>query len=200
MSSDDGERFEPEDAQGWRNWLETHHGRSDGVWLVLRKKSAPVPNLGYVDAVRGGLSYGWIDSIQRRLDEDRSRLWMSPRKPGSWWSGINKRHVAELVERGLMRPAGQAAIDRALGDGTWTALDDVEAGVVPEDLAAAFAEHPGAAEQFAGFPRSARRGILEWIAQARRPATRAARVSESAELAARGERAHQWPPRSRRSG
>jgi uncharacterized protein YdeI (YjbR/CyaY-like superfamily) len=59
-------------------------------------------------------------------------------------------------------------------------------------FAAAFDERPGSAEAFAAFPPSTRRGILEWISNARRPQTRAARIAETADKAARGERANQW--------
>ncbi len=91
-----------------------------------------------------------------------------------------------------MRPTGIAAVERAKADGTWSMLDEVENLVVPDDLAAALAARPPAAATFAGFPRSVRRGILEWIVQAKRAETRARRVRETAELAARGERANQW--------
>jgi uncharacterized protein YdeI (YjbR/CyaY-like superfamily) len=81
----------------------------------------------------------------------------------------------------------------ARADGSWSKLDDVEDLVVPSDLAAAFVEHPGSADEWEAFPRSAKRGILEWIVQAKKPETRAKRVAETAELAARRERANQWP-------
>ena len=92
-----------------------------------------------------------------------------------------------------MAPAGLAAIERAKANGSWTLLDDVENLVVPEDLAAAFAANPPAAEHWAAFPRSARRVMLEWIVQARRPETRAARIAEIAAAAARNERAYPRP-------
>ena len=93
-----------------------------------------------------------------------------------------------------MAPAGQHAIDIAKENGTWSLLDDVENLIVPPDLAEAFGANPGAAEHWASFPRSVRRAILEWIVQAKRPETRARRITETAEKAARGERANQWRP------
>jgi len=85
-------------------------------------------------------------------------------------------------------------IDRAKADGTWTLLDDVEDLIVPDDLAAAFDANPGARGHWEQFPPSARRAILQWIVQARREATRAKRIAETARLAARGERANQSRP------
>jgi uncharacterized protein YdeI (YjbR/CyaY-like superfamily) len=91
-----------------------------------------------------------------------------------------------------MACAGRAVVEAARADGSWTLLDLVEDLVVPDDLAAALDAHPGARRQWEGFPPSARRGILEWIVQAKRDATRRQRVATTAELAARGERANQW--------
>lgn len=186
--------FEPESRADWRAWLDTHHARSRGVWLVLRKKAAPVPNLSVDDAVEEALCFGWIDSKPRKLDGTRSLLYFSPRKPGSGWSAVNKARIERMQRAGRMTPAGQARIDAALEDGSWTKLDAVETLEVPPDLGAALAALPGALDHWEGFARSVRRGILEWIAQARTPATREKRVRDTAHKAARGERANQWRP------
>ncbi len=87
-----------------------------------------------------------------------------------------------------MAPAGLAAIERAKANGSWTILDAAERLEVPEDLAAALATRPPAAANFAAFPPSARKMLLGWVAVARRPETRAARITEIAEAAARDER------------
>jgi uncharacterized protein YdeI (YjbR/CyaY-like superfamily) len=84
-------------------------------------------------------------------------------------------------------------IEQAKTYGTWDALNEVEAGIIPDDLQAAFAKFPGSAENFRAFPRSARRGILEWIFNAKRATTRAKRVKETASLAVENKRANQWP-------
>jgi uncharacterized protein YdeI (YjbR/CyaY-like superfamily) len=123
-------------------------------------------------------------------------LYFSPRKPRSGWSRPNKERVARLEAAGAMQPAGAAVVAQARADGSWTLLDEVEDLVVPDDLAAAFDAHLGSREQWDAFPPSARRGILEWIVQARKPETRAARVGETARLAAVGERANQWRPKT----
>jgi uncharacterized protein YdeI (YjbR/CyaY-like superfamily) len=117
------------------------------------------------------------------------------RKRASGWSRPNKVRIEALQREGLMTPVGQRVIDAAIADGSWKMLDDVEELLVPDDLAAPFDEVTGSREQWEAFPRSARRGILEWIVQAKRPATRAKRITTTAEQAGRGERANQWTPR-----
>lgn len=176
----------------WRAWLERHHARDEGVWLVTFKKATGEPRVEYGEAVEEALCFGWVDSKPNKLDERRSLLWFAPRRAGSGWSRPNKERVARLMAEGTMTPAGLAVADAAKADGSWSALDAVEALEVPDDLAAALAANGDAATHFDAFPRSARRGILEWISVAKRPETRAKRVEETARLAARNERANQW--------
>jgi len=176
----------------WRRWLEEHHATSRGVWLVTWKKDSGGPYLPYDDVVEEALAFGWVDSLPRKLDDRRSMLLVTPRKPASNWSRVNKERIERLTAAGLMAPAGQAVVDAARASGTWTALDDVENLVEPDDLRAALDADPEARRQWDAFPRSARRGILEWLLNAKTAPTRAKRVEEIARLAARGERANQW--------
>jgi uncharacterized protein YdeI (YjbR/CyaY-like superfamily) len=145
----------------------------------------------YDTAVIEALRYGWVDSVQRPLDEDRSMQWFAPRRARSGWARSNKLRIERLEREGRLEPAGRAAVETARANGSWTLFDEVDALTVPEDLAAELAARPGAREQWDAFPPSARRGILAWIVMAKRPATRERRVREAAEKAARGERANQ---------
>jgi uncharacterized protein YdeI (YjbR/CyaY-like superfamily) len=190
------ERQEPANLEQWAAWLSAHHPRDHGVWLVTWKKATGRQAFDYEQAVTEALRFGWVDSVARGLDGDRSMLWFAPRRPGSGWSRSNKVRIERLEAQGRLEPAGRAVVEAARADGSWALLDAVEDLVVPDDLAAAFDRHPGAREQWEQFPRSARRGILGWIVQAKRPATRVTRVEQTAALAARGERANQWRPRT----
>lgn len=182
----------PDTREAWRAWLAANYTRTEGVWLVLWKKASGRTPLAYDVLVEEALCFGWVDSKTNALDEHRSMLWIAPRKPKTGWSKPNKERVERAIAAGRMHPAGLAKIDAAKADGSWTKLDAVEALEVPEDLADALRAKPGAAANFDAFPRSAKRGILEWIIQAKRPATRAQRVSETARLAAQNIRANQW--------
>lgn len=176
----------------WRQWLAEHHDTAPNVWLIRYKKSAGKPTLSYADAVQEALCFGWIDSLPRKLDDERTMLYFAPRKPGSGWSRVNKTHIERMLATGHMMPAGLAKIEAAKADGSWTMLDAIENLEIPGDLAAAFAEYPPAADHFEAFPRSVKRGILEWILQAKRATTRTKRIQETAQLAQRNERANQW--------
>ena len=140
--SDAYEQVEVTSVAELRQWLEVEHDRRDGAWLVTWKKNTPDKYVSYEELVRELLCVGWIDSQARRLDENRSQLMITPRRPGSAWSQPNKIRVAELQEAGLMRPAGLAAVALAQQTGTWTALDDVDNLVEPAALAEALDANP----------------------------------------------------------
>jgi uncharacterized protein YdeI (YjbR/CyaY-like superfamily) len=186
---------QPKTRAAWRAWLAKNHGRAEGVWLITYKKAAGKPRIEYDEAVEEALCFGWVDSKPGKVDEERTKLWFAPRKAGSGWSRPNKERIERLMASDLMQPAGLAKIEAAKKDGSWTSLDAVEDLVIDPDLAAALASYPKAAQNFDAFPRSAKRGILEWIALAKRTETRAARIAETASLAQDNVRANQWKPK-----
>jgi uncharacterized protein YdeI (YjbR/CyaY-like superfamily) len=182
------------DRAAWRRWLERNHATSGAVWLVLSKKGASKPTLIYEEAVEEALCFGWIDSKANSIDDQRYKMWMAPRKPGSGWPAVNKRRIERLIEQGKMAPAGLTAIKAAKKDGTWALLDASIALTVPRDLASAFKGLAHAKANFDAFPPSTRRAILEWIDAAKKPETRAKRVEDTARLAERNERVNERRP------
>jgi uncharacterized protein YdeI (YjbR/CyaY-like superfamily) len=193
MSADDAPSVLFETRDAWRAWLEANHATATGVWHLSWRPGTGRGRVAYEEAVEEALCFGWIDSKGGNLDDERSRQYYAPRNPRSGWARSNKERVERLTAEGRMAPSGLAAIERAKENGAWTMLDDVENLLVPDDLAAAFALYPRSAERWAAFPKSVRRMHLEWIVQARRPATRAARIEAVATHAARNERANERP-------
>jgi uncharacterized protein YdeI (YjbR/CyaY-like superfamily) len=191
--SDAYDQLEVTSAAELRRWPKGHHNSSPGIWLVTYKKGAGEKYLAYEDIVCEALCYGWIDSKGRTLDTLRSQLLLTPRTPGSSWSRPNKERVARLESAGRMAAPGRAMVELAKASGTWSALDDVENLIEPSELATALNAHPAARANWDAFPRSTRRATLEWISNAKRPATREKRIAETVKLAARNLRAQQWP-------
>lgn len=184
--------FQPLNRAEWRQWLQENQGREKGIWLVTYKKSSGKPRVEYDEAVEEALCFGWVDSKANKLDEERSMLWFAPRKARTGWSKPNKERIEKMLAAGLMAPAGLEKVEAAKQDGSWSKLDGVEALEIPADLRLALDSNPPAAANWEAFPRSTKRGILEWIVQAKRPETRAKRVEETARLAAQNLRANQW--------
>jgi uncharacterized protein YdeI (YjbR/CyaY-like superfamily) len=180
--------IEPVSVREWRAWLEVNHARSGGVWLAIARRGGEDVAIPYEAAIEEALCVGWVDGQARRLDDRRTKLYFAPRKPRSGWARSNKLRVQRLLAEGRMRAPGMAAIERAKANGAWALLDEVEELIVPPDLAEALVAAPPATTHWAAFPPSVRRQFLEWIRQARRPETRAKRIAETAELAARNQR------------
>lgn len=184
------EQVEVTSRKQWRTWLTNHHTQTDSIWLVTYKKHTGSRYLPYDEIVEEALCFGWIDSLPRKLDSDRTMLLLSPRRPKSPWSKLNKDRVTTMIGQSLMTPAGQAKIDQAKADGSWTFLDDVEALIIPDDLAAALAANSQAKEYFEAFSPSSKKGILQWIKRAKQTTTREKRIKKTVELAAQNIKAN----------
>ena len=185
-SGDGIDRVHAANRSVWRSWLETHGESSTAVWLVYYKKGSGQPSITWNEAVEEALCFGWIDSKAKPIDDLRYMQYFSPRKPKSGWSQINKASVERLIADGLMREPGLRAIETAKANGSWTTLDDIEALVIPDDLAAAFAAAPGTRDRFDRLSRTNRRIILQRIATAKRPETRARRIAEAVAVVGEG--------------
>lgn len=181
------DQLEISDAAQLRAWFADHHASTSGVWLVTWKRSTdPERHVAYDAVVRECLSVGWIDSQARGVDDGRSSILLTPRRPGSGWARTNQQRVAELIEADLMLPRGQQVVDAARAGGAWTLLDDIENFVEPPDLVEALDADPEARRQWDAFPRSPRRAALVWLSGAKRSATRQDRVAQIVERASRG--------------
>jgi uncharacterized protein YdeI (YjbR/CyaY-like superfamily) len=187
-SLDQFEKFYAKNRREWRQWLKEHHNSSPGVWLIYYKKNSDKPRVDYEEAVEEALSFGWIDSKSKVLDEERYMQVFTPRKPGSAWSRSNKERVKKLVKNGLMKPAGLVKIDAAKKDGSWTILDDVEDLVIPEDLKNILEKNKAANENFEAFSDSAKKQVLYWIVNAKRKDTRLRRIKKTVEFAAKNKK------------
>ena len=187
MGREDLERVQIESRAQLRAWFEAHHRQRASFWLVTFKRHVADKHVPYEDVCEECLCFGWVDSQVKRVDEDRTRQLLSPRKPGTTWSASNKRRLDRLAGSGSMTPAGSAVVEAAKADGSWTLLDDVEALIVPPDLRAALEAAPGAADGWEGLRPSAKKVGLWWIKSAKRAATRETRVEKTAAAAARGE-------------
>jgi uncharacterized protein YdeI (YjbR/CyaY-like superfamily) len=167
-----------------RTWLAANHATSGAVWLAAYRKHHP----DYMSPEEGTeelLSWGWINSVPRALDADRSMILIAPRNPASAWSAVNKALVEKARASGAMTPAGEAKIAEAKANGMWDFLNDVDALIDPPDLTQALATS-GTAEFWSAQPRSIRRGTLEWIKTAKTPETRAKRIKDVTDSAAQG--------------
>lgn len=180
------------DSNEWRKWLEQNHATEKSVLLIIYKKDSGTPSVTYDEAVDEALCFGWIDSKPNKRDENSFYQFFAKRNPKSNWSRVNKQKIERLLKANKIAPAGLEIIEIAKQNSTWTALDDVENLIIPKDLQAEFAKYTQATKNFEAFPRSVKRGILEWLLNAKKPETRQKRITETASLAQENIRANQF--------
>ena len=181
--------YHPVDLAAWRCWLETNHASVRGVWVSTWKKQSGQARVAYVGLVEEAICFGWIDSTVNTLDDDRHLQLMTPRKPKSGWTRLNRQRFATMEAQGRMTDAGRRAAEVAQANGWWTIADAVEDLIEPDDLAAALDASPAARAAWDGFPPSARKQMLWPIVSAGRPETRAKRIAKIVAEAEAGRRA-----------
>jgi uncharacterized protein YdeI (YjbR/CyaY-like superfamily) len=177
--------FDASTAEEWRAWLAAHHQSETDVWLVFHKRHTGRPSVAYDDAVDEALCFGWIDSLIRRLDDDRYARKFTPRKPDSNWSASNRKRYAQLQASGRLMPAGQrlAPIDRTDDRPPASALE-----TLPADIEQALRKNRAAWEFYQTLAPSYRLMYLRWIVIAKREETRAKRLGEVIARLAAGEK------------
>lgn len=160
----------------WREWLLDYHDSVKGVHLIFYKVDHKKDSMRWEEAVKVALCFGWIDSTVKSLGDGKRKQYFCPRKPKSVWSAVNKNHIAQLHKANLIHQSGHHSIKIAKENGSWTALDDVENGVIPSNLQQAFDANKKAFENYLNFAPSYRKQYLYWLNQAKREATKQKRI------------------------
>ena len=141
----------------WRDWLEEHHKGASEIWLVSYLKKTGKPSIPYNDAVEEALCFGWVDSIVKKLDEDRYAQRYTSRKARSGYSQTNKERLKKLIEQGKVIPEVLVGLDEI-------GLDDFE---YPADIMAALQENEQVWENFQRYSGSYRRIRIAYVDVAR---------------------------------
>jgi len=163
----------------WEAWLQSHHDRSDGVWLRIAKKGSPTPSVSYPEALEVALCFGWIDGQKRPLDEHFWLQRFTPRGPRSKWSQVNRQKATELIDAGRMHEAGLSQIRAAQADGRWEdAYQSQSTATIPDDFARALAAHPAARDFFATLKGTKRYAFLYRLHHVKSPERRTRRIAD----------------------
>jgi uncharacterized protein YdeI (YjbR/CyaY-like superfamily) len=168
----------------WRIWLHHNHQSSKGIYLIFFKVDHINDSMRWEEAVKVALCFGWIDSTVKSLGNGKRRQYFCPRNPKSVWSALNKKYIRQLLNEGLMHESGLKIIKTGKQNGSWTALDAVEKGIIPEDLKIGFENYPTAFENYNNFAPSYRKSYLYWLNQAKREETRQKRIAVIIQLCA----------------
>jgi uncharacterized protein YdeI (YjbR/CyaY-like superfamily) len=167
----------------WRRWLAKHQASSAGVWLVRHKQHTGVKSMAYEDLVSEALCFGWVDSLVKRIDDDRYAIKVTPRKPTSKWSKVNRRRWNELKAASLLAAPGLAAAPTGKGYAPRPRIPQL-----PAYIAKAITTNLQAWRHFQSLAPTYRRDFVVWIHTAKRPETRERRIRESIELLSAGKK------------
>jgi uncharacterized protein YdeI (YjbR/CyaY-like superfamily) len=167
----------------WRRWLAQHHASSPGIWLIRHKLHSGVKSMSYEDVVSEALCFGWIDSLLKRVDDDRFAIKVTPRQPTSKWSDINRRRWQALESAGLLAAPGLAAAPTSNRYAPKPSIPEL-----PAYIARVFKANAKAWRNFQALAPTYRRDFVVWIHTAKRPETRERRIRESIELLSAGKK------------
>ena len=162
----------------WYDWLLQNHNKYKGVFLIFYKLETNIPTMRWEEAVKVALCFGWIDSTVKSLGNGKRQQYFCRRNPKGVWSALNKTYVKELIAAGLMQEAGHKVIETAMKNGMWTYMDDVEKGIIPDDLQKAFDNNEWAYKNYLKFSPGYRKSYLSWLKSAKREETRHKRIAE----------------------
>jgi len=187
VPSDDLPILEFEHRAAWQSWLDERHASSAGVWIKIARKASGIPTVTHAEALEDALCYGWIDGQRAPHDDTHFLQRFTPRRPRSKWSQINRDKATTLAEQGRMKPAGQKQVEAAKADGRWEAAYAPQSSkAIPEDFQRALNDNPAANEFFKTLTGVRRYSFLYRIADAKRPETRANRITEYVAMLAEG--------------
>jgi uncharacterized protein YdeI (YjbR/CyaY-like superfamily) len=177
--------------QDWEAWLEERYADARGVWLKIAKKEACAPSVSYAEALESALCYGWIDGQKAAFDEQYWLQKFTPRGPKSTWSKNNCEKATALLASGRLRPAGIRQVELAKADGRWDAAYESQSKItVPDDFQRELDNNQQAREFFDTLNNANRYAILYRIQTAKRPETRAARISKFITMLADHQKIH----------
>jgi uncharacterized protein YdeI (YjbR/CyaY-like superfamily) len=174
--------FDARTVARWRAWLAAHHASESEVWLIFHKQHTGKPSVAYLDALDEALCFGWIDSLIKRIDEDRFARKFTPRKPESKWSDVNRKRYAALAKAGRLKPAGKA---RSPETGSRYDARPTVPEKIPSDIAKALKASPAAWSFFQTLTPREQRMYFGWIYIAKRDETKQRRIAEAIRLLSR---------------
>ena len=168
---------QPANRKEWRAWLRKNHAKEKKVYLIMWKRHTGKPAPNHRESMEEAICYGWIDTIVKRIDDDRYTRCFVRRNKKSRWSNATQGYARDLIKKGKMTRAGLHAYKHGLK------FPVIDHGLpknpdVPESLAKALEKNKIAKKNFHNFAPSYRRFYIYWIENAKRPETKDRRIKE----------------------
>ena len=161
----------------FRAWLEEHHAQASELWVGFDKKGTGRPGMTWPAAIDQALCFGWIDGVRKGIDDESYAIRFTPRRARSIWSAVNIKRAQELIESGLMRPAGLAAYEQRTEERSGVyAYEQRDAATLGDDYERQFRANEQAWAFFQAQTAWYRKTATWWVVNAKKDETKPRRL------------------------
>ncbi len=164
-----------DNQEHFREWLAAHHATARELLVGFYKSGSGRPNMTWSKSVDQALCFGWIDGVRTSIDEHRYKIRFTPRKPGSIWSAVNIKKIAELQASGLLQPAGLAIFEQRAEHKSRIYSYENEPATFSEEFLTALKENTEAWRFFQSQAPSYQRAATAWVMGAKQEKTKISR-------------------------
>lgn len=179
-------------------YLQEHHDTATQLWVGLYKTSSGRPSITWPEAVDVALCQGWIDGVRKGIDDESYMNRFTPRRVGSNWSARNIKRARELIDQGLMRPAGLEAFEARKEDRSGPySYEQRQAASLDPGQEKRFRRNKRAWAYFESCAPSYRKAAIHWVVSAKRDETRERRLATLIADSAKGRPVPPLTPRKR---
>jgi len=162
----------------WRKWLKANHNISRGIWFTFYKKNTGNKTISYNDAVEEALCFGWIDSIIKRLDDERYLQKFTPRTNNAKWSSSNIERMRILIKEKRITKIGLEKFPVELLKKKKDEKPAAGELNIPDFIQSAIKKNKTAHANFEKLAPSYKKLFIRWVLDAKQDTTRAKRVNE----------------------
>ena len=159
----------------FRKWLVRNHDKENKVSVIVYKKHTGKPFPSHKELMEEAICFGWIDTIIRKLDENRYIRTFSRRNKNSKWSDNTLGYAKDLIKQGKMTSEGLKFYKEGLKKPTH------DFGIpknpdMPLELKKALNKNKKAKDNFENFSPSLKKVFYRWILRGKREETRTRRI------------------------
>ncbi|CAN5352714.1 YdeI/OmpD-associated family protein [soil metagenome] len=162
----------------FREWLEENHDQETEISVGYYNVKSGKKCITWSESVDEALCFGWIDGVRRKIDAESYSNRFTPRRASSNWSAVNIAKVAELTEKGLMKPAGIAAFEKRKEEKSAIYAYENELKQFSDEFEKRFKTSEKAWNFFEKQANWYKKQMINWVMTAKQEATRGKRLEK----------------------
>jgi uncharacterized protein YdeI (YjbR/CyaY-like superfamily) len=167
------------DRKELRLWLSKNYITAGSFYMVYYKKQTGKECIDYNEALEEALCFGWIDSILKKLDDERYVRQFSRRNPKSTWSERNIKIMKKLIMDGLVKEEIIDEFKKAKKEGRFQKNENRNPEIeMPDIMKNRLALHKKANKQFDTLNKREKQAFFYYITEAKREETKQKRLDD----------------------